>query len=411
MSDSRMQSAYTGNSSRALHRGGATPHGDKATSAGRPTSLAFGSAFASRQLGSGLPELALAAAPAGQAHPQQEPVRAVIMERSYYNNGKAGDHAKNVMSVYLRHNPGSLTHTRFTGLGHDEPRRKNESNDTPPRLKTVDDMNAYVDAMSSNMLKNVSQRLEGIVDHSQERVVNMSIGFTRANVYEATARALVRNPHLAPAFGLDSRQVRRSPKQLDRMPDALKNQVVKYVDRRMDTPQSEFNTALGQYRQVAQRAAENGIHFVAATANEGDMRQVFPGAKTGMDTNFLALSDHVISVAATDNQGTPADPSDDQVADFSSRGTGRYNPTIAYTGVNVPLRSRTGNGTSYAAPAVSGTIARMLTENPQLSFAQVKRILQDTAHDIEPGQLADGHGVMQPRQAIAQAQATPGHLH
>ena len=67
------------------------------------------------------------------------------------------------------------------------------------------------------------------------------------------------------------------------------------------------------------------------------------------------------------------------------------------------------DGTSFAAPIVSSTVACMLEANPHLSPQQVKRILIDTAERL-PGVEIDrqGWGVIAPRRAVEQALAMKG---
>ena len=64
------------------------------------------------------------------------------------------------------------------------------------------------------------------------------------------------------------------------------------------------------------------------------------------------------------------------------------------------------DGTSFAAPIVSSTVACMLEANPHLSPQQVKRILIDTAERL-PGVEIDrqGWGVIAPRRAVEVARA------
>ena len=59
------------------------------------------------------------------------------------------------------------------------------------------------------------------------------------------------------------------------------------------------------------------------------------------------------------------------------------------------------DGTSFAAPAVSGTVAQMLEADPTLTPAKIKKILQQTASPL-PGvpREAQGHGVVQPGRAV-----------
>ncbi|HEX8686502.1 MAG TPA: S8 family serine peptidase, partial [Pyrinomonadaceae bacterium] len=67
------------------------------------------------------------------------------------------------------------------------------------------------------------------------------------------------------------------------------------------------------------------------------------------------------------------------------------------------------DGTSFAAPIVSSTVACMLEANPHLSPQQVKRILIDTAERL-PGVEIDrqGWGVIAPRRAVEVALSLKG---
>jgi len=68
------------------------------------------------------------------------------------------------------------------------------------------------------------------------------------------------------------------------------------------------------------------------------------------------------------------------------------------------------DGTSFAAPIVSSTVACMLEANPRLTPQQVKRILIDTAERL-PGVEIDrqGWGVIAPRRAVELALSLRGH--
>jgi serine protease AprX len=59
------------------------------------------------------------------------------------------------------------------------------------------------------------------------------------------------------------------------------------------------------------------------------------------------------------------------------------------------------DGTSFAAPIVSSTVACMLEANPHLTPQQVKRILMDTAERLPDFKIdQQGWGVIAPRRAV-----------
>lgn len=130
------------------------------------------------------------------------------------------------------------------------------------------------------------------------------------------------------------------------------------------------------YQSVIDEVYNNGTVIVAAAGNGptcgGPDMLVYPAA-----------FDHVISVTSIDendhHQPVPNDPTS----------THQHNDKIDLTapGYNVPLSLNgnnyvTGNGTSFAAPFVSGTVGLMLSVNPCLTPDQIEMILKATAVDI-----------------------------
>lgn len=121
----------------------------------------------------------------------------------------------------------------------------------------------------------------------------------------------------------------------------------------------------------------NGTIIVAAAGN---------GGTCGGPNNYVypAACDHVIAVTSigpTDlHEKTPGDPNS----------THQHNDRVdlCAPGYNVPLTVAngwylTGNGSSFAAPFVTGTIGLMLAVNPCLTSEEVEYILKTTAHSID----------------------------
>ncbi|HYN83863.1 MAG TPA: S8 family serine peptidase [Pyrinomonadaceae bacterium] len=162
------------------------------------------------------------------------------------------------------------------------------------------------------------------------------------------------------------------------------------------------NTVFNEHDPVnvaTRMLADRGVNVVFSAGNTG------PGANS---LNPYALAPWVVSVAATDERGRPAN--------FSSRGvfgSSFFQPTLTAPGTHVvSARSSsvsvtgalglgsandinyislldlpyytTGSGTSFTAPQVAGTIALMLEANPNLTPAQVRQILQKTATPLPP---------------------------
>jgi subtilisin family serine protease len=124
-------------------------------------------------------------------------------------------------------------------------------------------------------------------------------------------------------------------------------------------------------RDAIVRSGEADILFVAAAGNSNNNNDALPFFPAGYD------APNIISVAALTSSG--------QYATFSSYGATSVD--IAAPGVNV-LSTLPGNrygyndGTSMAAPHVSGTIALVVSVNPELGSAALKQIVLCSAEPL-----------------------------
>jgi serine protease AprX len=135
-----------------------------------------------------------------------------------------------------------------------------------------------------------------------------------------------------------------------------------------------------------------GIVVVVAAGNDGNQGQL----------RSPAIDPYVLSVGAIDSNGTPS-TNDDRLAPFSNCGSPQRPVDLVAPGVSViSLRdpgsyadtffpeARVGNrffrgsGTSQAAAIVSGAVALLLDQQPDLTPDQVKALLTATAQPI-PG--------------------------
>jgi serine protease AprX len=182
---------------------------------------------------------------------------------------------------------------------------------------------------------------------------------------------------------------------------------------------STQSAALDPLSFAVEQAWDKGIVVVVAAGNDGN-------STTSM--TMPAANPDVIAVGAADTQGTDL-RADDVVADFSNGGNiirhadvlaaGRsvvslrnpgsyidrtYPGARVSTTVDPAQRFFRGSGTSQAAAMVSGSVALLLQQRPNLTPDQVKRLLMSTASPVRTtSELLAGSGQID----IARAARTP----
>ncbi len=141
----------------------------------------------------------------------------------------------------------------------------------------------------------------------------------------------------------------------------------KHDDKSMGHKYSELDGKSTIITQAAEIAASKGIMVVASAGNEGD--------KSWRQISAPADGPNVLAVGAVDKDG--------RYVGFSSVGPTadkRMKPDLVAMGKNVALVDKNGsiyegNGTSYACPLLSGTLAQLKQMAPQASSVKVKEAL------------------------------------
>ena len=141
--------------------------------------------------------------------------------------------------------------------------------------------------------------------------------------------------------------------------------------------------------QAIYEAVSKGTLIVAASGNDGD---------AGNPLGYPASIPHVLTVAASDRTNG--------IAEFSSRS--RF-VDLAAPGVDMPVATArgkgwiTGDGTSFAAPLVSGASAWVWTVRPELDATQLFEVMRRSATDIGvPGRdNLSGFGLLNVPAALA----------
>ena len=147
-------------------------------------------------------------------------------------------------------------------------------------------------------------------------------------------------------------------------------------------------------QQAMQNAYNAGIVIVAASGNDG-LRSI----------SYPAKYSTAIAVGATD--------SNDNLASFSNYGPEQevVAPGVSIYSTYLGSTYQTLSGTSMATPMVTGTVALMLSKNPNLTPDQVRQYLRDSALDLGAAGWDEtyGYGRVQADQAVALVPSgTPG---
>ncbi len=144
-------------------------------------------------------------------------------------------------------------------------------------------------------------------------------------------------------------------------------------------------------RHALQRAAREGVFIVGIAGNDGTR------------VGYFGRYSEVFTVSAVDQNGDPASFSNwGPEVDLAAPGV---NVLSSYPGGSI----RTGSGTSFAAPHVTGTAALVLSINPDLSARELALLLQSTAAGVGNSQERDyvGAGLVDTAAAIHSAVEQP----
>jgi subtilisin family serine protease len=188
------------------------------------------------------------------------------------------------------------------------------------------------------------------------------------------------------------------------------------VNLSLSIPHDVSNYACGRTPvcEESDRLVASGVVVVAAAGNHGRARYVTTDGKIDEGYRTVSITDpgnaeSVITVGATHR----AEPHAFGVSYFSSRGPtgdGRFKPDLVAPGekvtstvmVNDSPSEESMDGTSMAAPHVSGAAALLLCRYPELigKPADIKRILCKSATDLGRDRYFQGAGLLDTFRAL-----------
>jgi serine protease AprX len=188
--------------------------------------------------------------------------------------------------------------------------------------------------------------------------------------------------------------------------------VVKGVNMSLSIPHDVKNYACGRTPvcDESERLIDNGVVVVAAAGNKGAEETIIDGVSfydyLGVGITDPGNAERVITVGSTHGSC----PFTFGVSYFSSRGPtgdGRLKPDLVAPGEGIVSTVPGGkwdchDGTSQAAPHVSGAAAMLMARYPELIGKpdRIKRILCDNATDLNRERSFQGHGLLDVLRAL-----------
>jgi subtilisin family serine protease len=257
------------------------------------------------------------------------------------------------------------------------------------------------------------QELDYLVAHArqdgQTKIVNMSWGHSQDALVAEATKAALGNPHSPLVEELNARRAAAGQPPLDlskpEANDALRAFVSHVIQQAVQSPEGaqRLRSARAEAVAAVAKAREAGFLPIAAAGNFFE-----PGRtpeRGGTNTNLVATIPGVLSVGAV-AIGAPTKHGDEHISDMSSPGA-----SVSAPGVDIPVDLKQGklvdaSGTSLSAPYVASVAALMVKANPNITPAQIEKILQSptVAANVKDTQR-DGAGVIDPVAAVREAKA------
>jgi len=167
-----------------------------------------------------------------------------------------------------------------------------------------------------------------------------------------------------------------------------------------DTPefdhlQSQLGKSTVMISRGAKKASEKGILVITSAGNEGD--------SPWEDLLFPADEELVLTIGSVNDQGTYS-----SFSSSSPSGLGFVKPNVVALGEKISTSSESGiyskaDGTSYSCPLITGLAACLWQALPSKSSAEIKEIIEQSAHQYNAPDNFIGYGIPNFSQTIEHA--------
>jgi hypothetical protein len=256
----------------------------------------------------------------------------------------------------------------------------------------------------TGFLQATARNLDSVVESKSIRVVNQSQSQCAARV----GRPFVDKLEADESFRITVKEALGLPLRAHThtVAEALLNEIQTTFDQ-----SEKIDRAEKDYLRSAKKAYDKGIVHVVTAGNLG--RLTADWEKKGINApenayRSVLATEYATIVGATDSRGTTT-VRDDRAASFTSVYAGAE---FSMHGVNVevaskdPKKNSYSNGTSFAAPQMTGLISDMIKANPKLGVAKIEELLRAAAVPVKGTAEQLGAGQIDPDRALYLATQT-----
>lgn len=245
-----------------------------------------------------------------------------------------------------------------------------------------DQLDTFIQATPTAILGQTTANLQDVLDQGHAGVVNVSMGDSKIDAMKRVM-TLAKNRSLGAALW----------KELEVAPYADEKVRIQALARRVDSvvdTSDTVRTAKEEFGEVVSQAHESGVFVVLAAGNEGRLAKLYGEAGIEVNDDFfrshLAGAEEALVVGASNSSGKPA-PLTPPNAEVDLGAPGTF--VVGEVGGRPDIRS----GTSFAAPQVSGWLAKQQAEHPEMSKEQLSASLMESLTPAENEDLL-GAGVL-----------------